>query len=90
VPDLFSIISSRTLNCDYNGQNETKSNFVSTNAEPEMEVIPPGIVISVTAVLKNADSSILCSRDPGLKVMDASDSHKKKHLSQITSTETGR
>jgi hypothetical protein len=90
VPDLFSIISSRTLNCDDNGQNETKSNFVSTNAEPEMEVIPPGIVISVTAVAAKANAAILCSRDPGLKVIDASDSHKKKHLSQITSSEAGR
>jgi hypothetical protein len=55
-----------------------------------MEVIPPGIASAVTAVLKNANSSILCNRDPGLKVMTASDVQIEKHDLQITSTEAGK
>jgi hypothetical protein len=90
LPELFSIISPMTKNCDDNRQNESKSRFASPNAKPEIKTIPPGIVISLTAILAKANFSILCSRDPELNVINASDLQNEKHDSQITSTEAGR
>jgi hypothetical protein len=88
-PEISRTKAPSARNIGDNGQNVRKVSSRPSNAEPERKMIPPGIVISATAVKANAYSSIRCSLEPRSNVTDASDLHVEKHFSEITSTDAG-
>jgi hypothetical protein len=69
---------------------ETKSNASQSNADPEIDLTHPGIVISLTAVDVNASSSIRSSLESVSNVIDESDRHDEKHFAPTTKTDGGR
>jgi hypothetical protein len=69
---------------------KTKSNASQSNADPEIDLTHPGIVISLTAVDVNASSSIRSSLESFSNVIDESDPHDEKHFAPTTKTDAGR
>jgi hypothetical protein len=60
------------------------------NAKPEMKQTPLGRLICVSPVEANANLPISRRRALGSNVIDVSELHQQKHISQRTSTDEGR
>jgi hypothetical protein len=72
------------------GKNDSVSNRVSVNAEPDKWRIPPGRISASTRTPRKALGRISWSCDAGSNVIDASEGQSEKQDSPKTVAEAGK
>jgi hypothetical protein len=87
---MSSTIEPETVNIFDDGENESVSNRISPNAEPDNRRIPPGRINASTGTPWNAWGWISWSCDAQSNVIDVSEPQPEKQKPPMTVTEAGR